>query len=90
MEVSDAVLEKDRSWVTLSLSMISLRLWDITRFVILGACLGRIGMQQPFSNTFASLMAVIIARLPDADLWLPFKSRWLNSVMRVLSSMGVV
>ena len=42
-------------------------------------------MHQPLSTSFASLVVIIVARLPDADLWLPFKSRWRKSMMRIFS-----
>ena len=47
-------------------------------------------MHQPFSTSFARSVEIIVAHSPDADLWLTFKSRWRKSVMRILSSMGVV
>ena len=47
-------------------------------------------MNQPFSTSFTSLVAIIVVRLPDADLWLPFDSPWRKSMMRVFSLMGVV
>ena len=31
-------------------------------------------MHQPFSTSFASLVEIIVARSPNADLWLPVKS----------------
>ena len=100
MEVSDAFSGKDRLWVTLYFLMISMRsfmmAWwaspngAMSKFVILRAWLWRIGMHQYFSTSLASLWVIIVAHLPNANLWLPFKSGWHNSVLRVLSSMGVV
>ena len=40
-------------------------------------------MHQIFSTSSASLLASIVARSPDADLWLPFKSQWRKSVMPI-------
>ena len=98
MEVFDAIPEKYRSWVNLPFLMISSRslmlAWraspngDISKFGILRAWLGRIGIHQPLSTSFASLVASIVECLPDADLWLDFESWWRKSVMRVLSSAG--
>ena len=74
----------NRSWVNLSFSMISPRLlmlswWAspngvISKFGISIASFGRIGMHQPFLNSFSSLVDSIDARSPNADLWLPLKS----------------
>ena len=47
-------------------------------------------MHQPFSTSFARSVEIIVVHFPDADLWLTFKSQWRKSVMRILSSMGVV
>ena len=47
-------------------------------------------MHQPLSTSFASLVASIVARFTDAELWLPFDSQWRKSVMRDFSSMDVV
>ena len=100
MEVSDEIPGKDRSWVTLSSSIISpcslmLAWWSspngaISKFGILRELFGRIRMHQPFSTSFAGLVEIIFVCLLDADLWLPFKSRWRKPVMRIFSSMGVV
>ena len=74
MEVSNEIPGKDRSWVILSLSIISLRLlmlvwWasinrDISKFGMSISLFGRIGMNQPFSNYFDSLVASIVAHFP--------------------------
>ena len=47
-------------------------------------------MHQPFSTYFASLVSSIVARSPDADLWLLFNSICRKSVIHVLSLMGAV
>ena len=47
-------------------------------------------MQKHFLTSFESLVAIIVARSPDADLWLPFESQWRKSVMRVLFYLDVV
>ena len=47
-------------------------------------------MHQPFTTSFAILVASIVARSPDADFWLSFESQWRKSMIHVLSSMGMV
>ena len=100
MEFSDATPGKYGLWATLSFLMIFLRYlildwWDspngaISKFGILRAWLWKIGMHWPFLTSFASFLGSIVARSPDADFWLPFKSRWRKLVMRVFPWMGMV
>ena len=47
-------------------------------------------MHQPFSGSFSSLVAIVVMCLPNADLWLSFKSQWRKYVMHILSSVGMV